>query len=114
MLVTTLWAYQIAYNVTIQYTPFELVYGIQPIMSTQFAIPTKRVCNLPQEDLNKVIQVRTEDLFRLNEIRKQAKENINHIQLLCKEQRDEKGKIFFFKEGELILWLPKATKTKGG
>ncbi len=28
MLITTLRAYQTTYNVTIQYTPFELVYGI--------------------------------------------------------------------------------------
>jgi hypothetical protein len=29
-----------------------------------------------------------EDLFRLDETRWQARENINHIQLLRKEQRD--------------------------
>jgi hypothetical protein len=44
-----------AYKVTTQYTPFELVYNTQPIMSTEFAIPTKKVCNVPQEDLNKAI-----------------------------------------------------------
>jgi hypothetical protein len=32
MLFTALWAYQIAYKVTTQTTPFELVYGTQPIM----------------------------------------------------------------------------------
>jgi hypothetical protein len=44
----------------------------------------------------------------------QAGENINHIQLLCKEQRDEKGRMKSFKEGKLVLWMPKATKIKGG
>jgi hypothetical protein len=33
---------------------------------------------------------------------------------LYKEQRDEKGKIKSFKEGELVLWMPKARKIKGG
>jgi hypothetical protein len=34
-----------------------------------------------------------EDLFSLNETCWKAKENINHIQLLHKEQKDEKRKI---------------------
>jgi hypothetical protein len=33
---------------------------------------------------------------------------------LCKEQKDEKGKMKSFKEGELVFWMPKATKIKGG
>jgi hypothetical protein len=44
-----------AYKVTTQYTPFKLVYGTQPIMPAEFAIPIKRIHNLPKEDLNKVI-----------------------------------------------------------
>jgi hypothetical protein len=64
-----------AYKVTTQYTLFELVYDIQPIMPAKFAIPTKIVCNLPQEDLDKAIKVRMEDLFRLDETRWQVGEN---------------------------------------
>jgi hypothetical protein len=41
------------------------------------------------------------------------KEFAPHIQLLCKEQRDGKRKMKSFKEGELILWMPKPTKIKG-
>jgi hypothetical protein len=37
-------------------------------MSKKFVVLTKKVYNLPQEDLNKVIRVRMEDLFRLDEI----------------------------------------------
>jgi hypothetical protein len=55
-----------------------------------------------------------EDLFRLDETHWQTKGNINHIQLLHKEQRDEKGKMKSFLEGELVLWMPKSTKIKGG
>jgi hypothetical protein len=32
MLAITLWAYWMAYKMTTRYTPFELVYGTQPIM----------------------------------------------------------------------------------
>ncbi len=64
---------------TTQYTPFRLVYNTQPIMLVEFAIPTKRVYDLPREDLDKTIRVRMEDLFRLDEICWQARININHI-----------------------------------
>ncbi len=55
-----------------------------------------------------------EDLFRLDETCWQVGKNINHIQLLHKEQRGEKGKIKNFKEEEFILWMLKTTRIKGG
>jgi hypothetical protein len=73
-----------AYKVTTQYTPFMLAYNTQPIMLIEFAVLTKRICDLPQENLDKVIGVKMEDLFKLDEIHWQAEENINHIQLLRK------------------------------
>jgi len=57
MLIIVLWAYRMIYKVITQYTPFELVYGMQPIMLTKFAIPTQRVHDVSQEDLDKTIQV---------------------------------------------------------
>jgi hypothetical protein len=59
----------LAYKVATQYTPFKLVYDIQPIMSIKFVVPTKRVCDLPQEKLDKAIWVKMEDLFRLDKTR---------------------------------------------
>jgi hypothetical protein len=100
MLVNALWAYWTAYKVTTQYTPFELVYNTQPIMPAEFAILTKRVHDLPHEDLNKYIRIKMEDLFRLDGIHWQAEKNINHIQLLRKEQKDEKGRMKSLKEGK--------------
>jgi hypothetical protein len=44
-----------AYKVTTQYTPFELIYSIQPVMLENFVVPTKRVRGLSQEDVNKAI-----------------------------------------------------------
>jgi hypothetical protein len=61
-------------------------------MQVEFVVPTKRFCNVPQEDLDKTIQVRMEDLFRLDEIHWQEEKNIKHIQLLHKKQKDEKKK----------------------
>jgi hypothetical protein len=68
-----------AYKVTTQHTPFESIYSTQPIMSAKFVIPTKSVCDVPGEELDKVIRVRIEDLFRLDETCWQSEENINHI-----------------------------------
>jgi hypothetical protein len=34
--------------------------------------------------------------------------------LLHKEQQDDKRKIKSFEKGELVLWMPKATKIKRG
>jgi hypothetical protein len=52
-------------------------------------------------------------VIKLNENHWHAKENMNHIQLLRKYQQDDKGKMKSFKKGELVLWMPKATKIKG-
>jgi hypothetical protein len=62
-------------------------------MLVEFALPTKRICNLPKENIDKTIWVQMEILFILDEIHWQVGENINHIHMLGKEQRDAKGKI---------------------
>ncbi len=43
MLFMAFWAYQIAYKVTIQATPFELVYGTQTVMPIEFMVPTHKI-----------------------------------------------------------------------
>ncbi len=48
-------------------------------------VPTKRIKNIPTKDLNLAIHVRMEDLVQLDEERWCGNENINHIQLLKKE-----------------------------
>jgi hypothetical protein len=40
MLPTALWAYQIAYKVSIQHTPYELIYGLMSLLRTKFVFPT--------------------------------------------------------------------------
>jgi hypothetical protein len=113
MFFTTLWAHQTTYKVTTQFSPFELVYGTQPIMLAEFMVPTKIIRDVPTKDLNQTIHVRMEDLIRLDEECWCVGENINHIQLLQKENWDEKRKLKNIYDGDLILWLPKSTKIKG-
>jgi hypothetical protein len=54
-----------------------------------------------------------DDLVHIDEKHWQVEENMNHIYLLKKYQQHDKNKMKSFEEGELILWLPKATKIKG-
>jgi hypothetical protein len=66
MFYTTLWAYQIAYKVTTQYTPFEFVwhstYHVSRVYGTY-----KTIWNVPQNEIDKTIQVRMEILFKFDE-----------------------------------------------
>jgi len=66
MFYTTLWAYQIAYKVTTQYTSFEFVwhstYHVGRVYGTY-----KKNQNVPQNEIDKTIQVTMEILFKLDE-----------------------------------------------
>jgi hypothetical protein len=112
MLFTTLKTYRTSYKVITQFTPFELVYGTQPIMLVEFTIPIERIKDVPTEDLDQAIHVKMEHLIRLDEEHWCVGENINHIQLLQKENWNEKGKLKNICEGDLVLWMPKSTKIK--
>jgi hypothetical protein len=67
MLFTTLWAYQTTYKVTIQYTHFELVYKIQPMMPTEYMAPTQWIQDEPHDDIEATIWVRMDDLVHFDE-----------------------------------------------
>ncbi len=102
------------YKAITQLTPFELVYGTQLVMPTKFIVSIKRIQNIPSSDINHAIHVRMEDWIQLDEECWCVSENINHMQFPRKENWDRKGKIKSFDEGDLMLWMPKTTKTKGG
>jgi hypothetical protein len=40
MLPTALWAYGTTYKVSTQHTPYELIYGLMPLLPTKFIVPT--------------------------------------------------------------------------
>jgi hypothetical protein len=61
-------------------------------MQVEFVVPTKRFCNVPQEDLDKTIQVRMEDLFRLDETFWQPKKILTIFNCCAKNKRMKKGR----------------------
>jgi hypothetical protein len=44
MLPIALWAYRTAYKVSTQHTPYELVYGLMPLLPIEFIVPTNQTC----------------------------------------------------------------------
>jgi hypothetical protein len=61
-------------------------------MPAEFTIPTKRIRDVPTKDFNQAIHVRMEHLIRLDDEHWCVGENINHIQLLQKENWNETQK----------------------
>jgi len=55
-----MWAYQTTYKVTTQATPFELVYGTQPVMLVEFMVPIHKIRIKLEDDIQLAIQVRME------------------------------------------------------
>ncbi len=78
-------------------------------MPTKFMAPTYIIQNVLEDDMHLAIQLRMEELVKLNENHSHARENMNHIQLLWKYHQDDKSKMKSFKEGKLVLWMPKTT-----
>ncbi len=67
MLPITLWAYRIAYKVSTQHTPYELVYGLMPLLFTKFIIPTNQTLVEKDGSWMNALLVQMEDLSLLDE-----------------------------------------------
>jgi hypothetical protein len=55
MLLISLWAYQMTYEITTQYMPFEFIYGTQPIMLAKFLVLAQRIQDVPKNDIEMAI-----------------------------------------------------------
>ena len=68
-LATVLWAYRTAFKVTTLHTPFQLVYGLQPLMPTEYILPT--YVSSPSKDYSTdaVISARLDDIHLQNKWR---------------------------------------------
>ena len=65
-LYTELFLYQTAYKVATGYSPFELVYGLLPLMSTEYIVPTQRTTTDLDFTQHKVLVARTSNLDKLD------------------------------------------------
>jgi hypothetical protein len=92
MLPTTLWAYQTTYKISTQHTPYELVYGLMPLLPTEFIVPTNRTLVEKDGSWMNALLIQMEDLVLLDEKRIIARENIDYIQIFLKIRRMMKKK----------------------
>ena len=113
-LATVLWAYWTAFKVTTLHTPFQLVYGLQPLMPTEYILPT--YVSSPSKDysIGAVISACLDDIHLQNEWRQKADEANQRIQ----QQRQQwflRGKqAKTFQAGDSVLWYPKEAKIRPG
>ena len=63
---STIWAYRVAYKISIGTTPFNLVFGLDSILPIEFLIPTLRV-EKELEWIGHELSERLEDLEKLDE-----------------------------------------------
>jgi hypothetical protein len=85
-----------------------------PLCQLNLWSPPKKIKEIPTKDTHQAIHVKMENLAQLDEECWCVDENINYIQLLRKENWHDKGKLKSICEGDLVLWMPKTTKIKGG
>ena len=71
-LYTVLFSYRTAYKVATSHSPFELVYGLLPLMPTEYIVPTQRTTTDLDFTQHKVLVARTVDLDKLDETRLKA------------------------------------------
>ena len=62
-----LWAYRIAYKKGTEYTPFQLVYGLEVVVPIEFVVPSLRIACLMRWDDQKSLEERLMNLNRLDE-----------------------------------------------
>ena len=71
-LYTVLFSYRTVHKVATSHSPFELVYGLLPLMPTEYIVPTQRKTTNLDFTKHKVLAARTADLDKLDKTRLKA------------------------------------------
>jgi hypothetical protein len=74
---TVLFSYKITYKVATWYTPYQLVYGLHPLMPTQYIVPVVGG-NEKDSTLVRVLTNRITELKKLQETKMQKLEKFNN------------------------------------
>ena len=102
-LFVALWAYRIAYKVTTNAMPFQLVYGHKAILPIELEVPSLRIAiEYRLGDIDS-LQFRLSQLEKLDEIWAQALLTMEAIQKCKKSYYDSKLKLKVFKPNDLVL-----------
>jgi hypothetical protein len=89
--------------VSTQHTPYELIYGLMPLLPTEFIVPTNRTLVEKDGSWMNVLLIQMEDFILFNDKIIIVGENIDYIQILKKHQRDDEKQLKKFKDGDLVF-----------
>jgi len=108
-----LFSYKTTYKIITGYTPYQLVYGLHPLMSTKYVVPVASQ-NERNNTLVKVLTSSIIELEKLQEARMQVAETIkiHHWNRTLWNQQKNLKKQFSF--GDYVLWFPKGNKSHLG
>ena len=106
-LYTMLFSYRTTYKVATGHFPFELVYGLLPLMPTEYNVPTQRTTTDLDFTKHRVLAARTADLDKLDETRLKAQTHQGQIQWNRVQWVQTQEKPHQFRMGDHVLWYPK-------
>ncbi len=103
---TILFSYKIVYKVVTSYTPYQLVYGLHPLMLTKYVLSTISGDHIDAKP-TRVLTTRITKLEKLQENKLETQNNVGANQwnkFMWSQQKNTKKKFQF---GNYVLWLPK-------
>jgi hypothetical protein len=107
-----LWAYRVATKTAMQLSPFEMVYGTQPLLPTEYIVPTFQSMQPRDYTPHKVLAARIQDIHHLEEVRLFAMKNITDKQKLSAKYFQASQPMRTFQKGDQVLSCPKDQKIK--
>ena len=113
-LYTVLFSYRTAYKVATGHSPFELVYGLLPLMPTEYIVPTQRTTTDLDFTQHRVLAAQTADLDKLDETRLKAQTHQGQTQWNRAQWVQTQGKPHQFRMGDYVLWFPKGANVHAG
>ena len=96
------------------HSPFELVYGLLPLMPTEYIVPTQRTTTDLDFTQHRVLAARTADLDKLDETRLKAQTHQGQTQWNRAQWIQTQGKPDQFRMGDYVLWFPKGANVHTG
>ena len=113
-LYTVLFSYRTAYKVATGHSPFELVYGLLPLMPTEYIVPTQRTTTDLDFIQGKVLAARTTDLDKLDETRLKTQIHQGQAQWNRAQWVQTQDKPHQFQMGDYVLRYPKGANVHAG
>ena len=94
------------------HSPFELVYGLLPLMPTEYIVPTQWTTTDLDFTQRRVLATKTADLNKLDETRLKAQTHQGQAQWNRAQWVQTQGKPHQFRMGDYVLWYSKGANVR--